>query len=628
MLRDMQKYYLQKSHQKKSFLLDKLIKEKNAIFWKKISRFREESGKKNLVVSQLTLEHFSNFYENLFSHNDRPSDEKQREIEKRVYDYSLELSEDSYDNHTFPKNEVLIIIEKLRINVACGNDGISNEFLKYGCSDVLVDALAWFFNSIIATGHIPNDFNTCLVTPIPKKSVIDQPGDARPISVSSALANILESLILNRSHFLLETKDNQLGYKANTSCKHAFFLVNETINYYNSGKSPLFIISLDASKAFDKLWRGGLFFKLIGKMEPRFWRVLYNYYLRSKIIVKYNNQKSNSIQISEGVKQGGILSPFLFNFFLDGLLANCLDKNIGAKIGETNLSIIGYCDDLLLMSTNPKHLELLLNECVEYAQSWKMEFNSKKSVHLVVGDNPFGQQDYKIGGDTLPVVDSFIYLGLPIFAKSNYNDYFDEKMKKVERSFYSLYGLGCKPRHLSPITIGFIYKQYCQSIFRYGLECLFLTSSKLNEYNIRQNLMIKQSIGLSKYALSTPLLNALRIEKIPEIYHKHKIYFFRQIMMNRLTKKVYETLKKHYTDKKIPKTSFVKQLQIVNSEVGYAVTPETYKQFLIDFSNKFKCENIGLCESVVFYLNCLDKCKESEHEYAECREILSLLLYN
>ncbi len=371
-----------------------------------------------------------------------------------------------------------------------------------------------------------------------------------------------------------------------------------------------------------------MFFKLIGKMEPQFWRVLYNYYLQSKIIVKYKNEKSDLISITEGVKQGGILSPFLFNFFLDGLISSCLDKNIGAKIGSKNLSIIGYCDDLLLMSPNPGHLDILLDECVQYAKTWKMEFNSKKSNSLVVGKNRFGTHEFKIEGEILPIVDSFIYLGLPINNKFSNNDYFEDKMKKVERSFYSLYGLGCKPRHLDPVVIGFIYKQFCQSIFRYGLECLYLTATKLHEFDIRQNILIKQSIGLSKYALSTPLLNALKIEKISEIYHKHKVYFFRQIMLNNLTKDVYETLKTVYTDKKVPPTSFMKQLLIVNLQVGYSVSLETYKFFLIDFSEKFKCKNNGLCDSIRFYLNKLGLCKESDRDYEECRNTLSLLLYN
>ena len=244
---------------------------------------------------------------------------------------------------------------------------------------------------------------------------------------------------------------------------------------------------------------------MINKLEPCLWRILYNYYSLSKIIVKINNEKSLPIKISEGVKQGGILSPFLFNFFIDDLVENCAASGMGARLGSLCLSILAYCDDLILLSPVVRHVDKLLEMCVSYAAMWKMEFNSKKSVTMTVGPC-FEEKSLSINGTALPVVEQFTYLGLSLSKEPSNIKFFDEKFKKVERSFYSLYGLGCKPRHLSPHSIGFIYKQYCQSIFRYGLECLQLPAYKLNEYNIRQNILLKQAIGLSKFALSTPLL--------------------------------------------------------------------------------------------------------------------------
>ena len=79
-------------------------------------------------------------------------------------------------------------------------------------------------------------------------------------------------------------------------------------------------VSLDASKAFDKLWRNGLFFKLMNHKDPLIWRILYKYYKFSYIIVKVEGFITEPFLTSKGVKQGGILSPFLFNFFLDELL--------------------------------------------------------------------------------------------------------------------------------------------------------------------------------------------------------------------------------------------------------------------------------------------------------------------
>ncbi|CAF1123171.1 unnamed protein product, partial [Brachionus calyciflorus] len=107
---------------------------------------------------------------------------------------------------------------------------------------------------------------TSLVTPIPKKGPLNGPSDYRPISVSSTLSIIFEMILLLKMECFKEIHPNQFGYKKNSSCKQAHFIVNETINYYRQNGSKIHLISLDATKAFDKLWRDGLFYKLIGKI--------------------------------------------------------------------------------------------------------------------------------------------------------------------------------------------------------------------------------------------------------------------------------------------------------------------------------------------------------------------------
>ena len=69
-------------------------------------------------------------------------------------------------------------------------------------------------------------------------------------------------------------------------------------------------------------------------------------------------------------------------------------------------------------------------------------------------------------------------------------------MTKSEKAFYSLRGLGCKLSGLNPRALAFIYKQFCQSIIRYGLEIINLSNSRLRLLNIRQNILIKKCLGL------------------------------------------------------------------------------------------------------------------------------------
>jgi len=81
------------------------------------------------------------------------------------------------------------------------------------------------------------------------------------------------------------------------------------------------------------------------------WRILNQYYDESFAVVNVEGFRSSAFKIDEGVKQGGILSSFLFNFFLDDLLNRLLSMNIGALLGDVNASAIAYCDDILLLAS-------------------------------------------------------------------------------------------------------------------------------------------------------------------------------------------------------------------------------------------------------------------------------------
>ena len=74
-----------------------------------------------------------------------------------------------------------------------------------------------------------------------------------------------------------------------------------------------------------------------------------------------------------------------------------------------------------------------------------------------------------------------------------------------DKSFYSLRGLGCKPSDLSPKMIAIVFKQFCQPIIKYGFENLYLNESKLRLLNIRQNILLKRTLGLSIFCRTKPL---------------------------------------------------------------------------------------------------------------------------
>ena len=135
----------------------------------------------------------------------------------------------------------------------------------------------------------------------------------REISISPIISKVFEPVLLYLYEHFLGSSPYQFGCKKKTGCNHAHFVLEKTVNFLVERVSTVNLGSIDISKAFDKLNRFILFDKLIDRRCPvKFIMVLQCWLSKSTTTVLWNGHLSDMVSLVCGVRQGGILSPFLF----------------------------------------------------------------------------------------------------------------------------------------------------------------------------------------------------------------------------------------------------------------------------------------------------------------------------
>ena len=104
-------------------------------------------------------------------------------------------------------------------------------------------------------------------------------------------------------------------------------------------------------------------------------------YTHQKCHVRWNNEHSDSFS-DVGVKQGSVISPFLFSIYIDNLFSKLKHLGLGCHVGLTYACAFGYADDIALVSPSIYGLKKRISICESYAQGYHITFNPAKSKSL------------------------------------------------------------------------------------------------------------------------------------------------------------------------------------------------------------------------------------------------------
>ena len=271
---------------------------------------------------------------------------------------------------------------------------------------------------------MPSALTEVKIVPVITKKGLDATKipNYRPIALATCASKLLERLLLGRLTSYLETSDNQFGYKRKIGCEMAVFSIKQVISFYSQSNTPIYATYLDASQAFNKVDHRILIEKLMKRGLPGYFiNLLINWFDNQKFFVSWGKSKSESFSVLQGVRQGGILSAYLFAVYMDDLSVALNDTGIGAIIGIKRVNHLIYADDICILASTLSALRNLLQVCNEYAGLHNLDFNPNKTeMQFFVPNFLFGTKD-EIGvffnSVRLTHTKSVTYLGYLISSK-------------------------------------------------------------------------------------------------------------------------------------------------------------------------------------------------------------------
>ena len=368
---------------------------------------------------------------------------------------------------------------------AAGLDGLTAEHLQY-CDALLPAILAKLFNIMMCNGHVPQSFGQSYTVPLHKGNTVYSKSatvdDFRGISISPVLSKIFEHCVLNRYQKYFVTSDNQFGFKKKSGCSHAIYTLRCAVNEYNNHGSTINLCALDISKAFDKMNHYGLFIKLMNRLIPiNLLSVLENWFNIGLTCVKWGSVLSRFFVISCGIRQGGVLSPYLFAIFIDSVVDKINKmKSYCGHINNACCSIFLYADDIILLSPSVTALEMLLHICEQELEYLDLAINIKKSACLRIGPRPNAvcADIVTASGHIIKWVDNIRYLGIHIVNAKTFSCCFDTAKRSFYRTFNAIFGkVG---RMASENVILHLVKSKCLPILLYGLDACPINKAQLN----------------------------------------------------------------------------------------------------------------------------------------------------
>ena len=515
---------------KHEILLEKFSHSNKTQFWKEIGKLNG-SG----IYKMIELDSESSIYKHV-----EIFDEKYKKILNDPMcqsGYSDSISNSSVMPRPIPLitlDEVCLAIFKL--NKGLGWDNVHSNHLKFA-GPVFLNLFCKFLNRLISHSHVPMNMIYGEIRPVIKNKVLGKTdsNNYRPVLNSSMFLKTMEYCLLPILTKSLKLSSHQYGFRKETGCLSAIAIVKETIYKYNSENSNVHCVMVDLSKAFDRINHNILFSKLLATdLHPQIIEWMRAMYDDAFVHTLFNGLKGVPWKIGNGARQGGILSPIIFSFYIDYVLKSVSEMNVGCCIFGHKTSVIAYADDLVLLAPSASGVQKMLDRLYEMLSDLSMTVNASKSNYIVFKKRrnySSSSSNIFMNGESLIKVEKCKYLG--VILNENVSDIHGD-IERISTSFLKQFnGMYSKFNFVSSNMMYFLFKSYTSSF--YGIDVWFdkIPDSRLRQISVPYHKAVKRICNMNVWDSNHDACDIVGVFTFKHIHAFRLICFWHKLCLAR-----------------------------------------------------------------------------------------------
>lgn len=329
------------------------------------------------------------------------------------------------------KEKIKRIIKKLKRYKSPGPDGIHSRIIKEA-AEQLLEPLEMLYQYSFTHKELPRDWLIAHITPIFKKGSKYDPENYRPVSLTSTICKIFETLIREeimthmKTHSLFSEK--QYGFISGRSTVLQLLKVLDRWTEFIDEGYAVDVIYCDFQKAFDRVAHRRLLSKIdsygIGS-DYLEWIAAFLTHRQQRVMV--SGKMSEWRPVTSGVPQGSVLGPLLFVIFINDLPESIINES----------EIYLYADDTKIFRCIKEQEDCLklqqdVQEIYSWSEKWLLSFHPDKCKYMRIGRTTIDDQGYQMEKQ-LKKVALEKDVGVVINDKLSCVDHLAEKVNKANK---------------------------------------------------------------------------------------------------------------------------------------------------------------------------------------------------